>query len=66
MKKEEMAKTVKSGGKYYREGVEVPAPKKQTQKKQTPKKKMNKRKEIDLKKAWSNESERRRKFSWGK
>lgn len=63
-----MAKTVKtSEGKCWSEGVEVSCPNERTQtRKMTGESKsMNTRKEIDLNKAYSNETERRRKFSWG-
>jgi hypothetical protein len=59
-----MPKTVKVGDKYYSGGVEVSAPAKKIESPKMSNTSMPKRKEIDLKKAWSDEVERKRKFSW--
>lgn len=59
-----MPKTVKVGDKYYSGGVEVSAPVKKTEQRKMADTSMPKRKEIDLKKVWSDEAERKRKLSW--
>lgn len=59
-----MDKTVKtSDGKCWSEGVEVSCPNEKTQTRKMTSKPV--RKEIDLEKAYKDEKERRRKFSWG-
>ena len=59
-----MAKAVKtSDGKCWAEGVEVGCPNEKTQTRNMTEKQTRKR--INVDKAYADETERRRKFSWG-
>lgn len=61
-----MAKTVKSGGKCWSEGVEVSCPNEKTQtRKMTQEKKSKAKKKDKISEAIEYAKERKRKWSWG-